>query len=228
MMGTKRFFNKLASEYKAQSRYRYRFYKWLIQTIIRQVDSEKREILDLGTGTGELSLKLANKFPQSHITGLDISAAMIEKAKKVAAEIGVSNVTFIVSPMEKAEIEKIDIVVSCLAFHHVAEKELVISKIYQALEENGKLVIGDWFKPCNKYREEVQVLRNRNPQRAKEFDRSWRQALQAMSKEYRERHPKEYPICPHGLKEIMKDIGFKKQRIVKSLLANFAVAIGEK
>jgi hypothetical protein len=49
-----------------------------------------------------------------------------------------------------------------------------------------------------------------------------------MSKEYRKKHPEEYPICPHRLEEIMRDVGFKKQRIVKSPLANFAVVIGMK
>lgn len=228
MTGAKRFFNEFAAEYEAQSRYRYYFYRWIIQTIMRQIDDGTWEILDLGTGTGELSLKLADKFRQSHIKGLDISAAMIERARKAAAKMSVNNVTFIVSSMEKAEIGKIDFAVSCLAFHHVFSKELVISKIYQALAEDGKLVIGDWFKPCKKYREEVQGLRSRNPLRAEEFDRSWRQALQGMSKEYGEKHPEEYPLCPDKLEEIMRDIGFKKQRTVKSPLANFAVVIGEK
>jgi ubiquinone/menaquinone biosynthesis C-methylase UbiE len=228
MTGAKRFFDEFALEYEAQSRYRFRFYRWIIQTIVRQIDYGKCEILDLGTGTGELSLKLADKFPQSHITGLDISEAMIERARKAAERMGINNVTFTVSPMEKAEIGKIDFAVSCLAFHHVAKKELVISRVHSALAENGKLVIGDWFKPCRKYREDVQGVRSRNPQRAKEFDRSWRQALRAMSKEYGKKHPKEYSICPHKLEEIMRDIGFKKSHIVKSPLPNFAVVVGEK
>lgn len=228
MKGAKRFFNKFADEYEAQNRYRYCFYRWIIQTIMRQIDAGKCEIVDLGTGTGELLLKLADKFSQSHVVGIDISSEMIDKARKAAAKMSVNNVTFIVSSMEKAEIGKIDFAVSCLAFHHVANKELVISKIHQALSENGKLVIGDWFTPCKKYREKVQGLRNRNPQRAKEFDRSWRQALQAMSKEYGNKHPKEYLICPHKLEEMMRDIGFKRLRTVKSPIARFAVVIGEK
>jgi ubiquinone/menaquinone biosynthesis C-methylase UbiE len=228
MAGAKRFFNEFAAEYEAQSRHRYRFYRWIIQTIMRQIDDGKWEILDLGTGTGELSLKLAKKFRQSHIEGVDISVAMIEKAREAGAKTGVNNITFTVSSMERTQIGKIDFAVSCLAFHHIANKELVISKMYQALAENGKLVIGDWFKPCRRYREKVQALRSRNPQRAKEFDRSWRQAFKAMSKEYGTKHPKEYPICPHRLEQIMRDAGFNKQRTVKSPLARFAVVIGEK
>jgi ubiquinone/menaquinone biosynthesis C-methylase UbiE len=228
MARAREFFNEFAAEYEAQNRHRHLFYRWIIQTIVAQIDGAKLEILDLGTGTGELLLSLAKKFRQSHINGLDISATMIEEARRAAARQGVNNVTFVVSPMEEAKIGRIDFAVSCLAFHHVANKELVISKIYRALAENGKLVIGDWFKPCKKYTEKVQGLRDRNPQRAEEFDRSWRQALRAMSKEYGEKHPKEYPVCPHRLEEMMRSIGFSKQRTVKSPLARFAVVIGEK
>jgi len=224
----KRFFDKLAAEYEAQGRYKHLFYRWIVEVIIRQIDNEKCEIVDLGTGTGELLLRVAAKFPQSHIDGFDISAAMIEEAKKKAAKMSISNITFIVSSMEKARIEKIDFAISCLAFHHVENKEQVISRICRALPEKGKLVIGDWFNPCKKYREEVEKLRSKNLQRTKEFDKSWRQALKAMSREYRENHPDEYPICPHRLKETMRNAGFKKQRILKSPLANFAVVIGEK
>ena len=152
----------------------------------------------------------------------------LDKARKAAAKMSINNVAFTVSSIEKAEIGEIDFAVSCLAFHHVANKELVISKIYQALAEKGKLVIGDWFRPCEKYREKVERLRSRNPQRAKEFDRSWQQALQAMSKDYGKKHPVEHPICPHKLEEIMRDNGFKKQRTVKSPISTFAVVIGEK
>lgn len=228
MTRAKRFFNKLAKEYEAQSRYSHLFYRWIVEAIIRQIDSEKREILDLGTGTGELLLRVAARFPQSHISGLDISAAMMEEAKKKAANLNSNNISFIVSSVERAKIGRIDLAISCLAFHHVENKEQVISKVYRALSEKGKLVIGDWFKPCKKYREEVEKLRSKNPQRTKEFDKSWRQALRAMSREYKEKHPDEYPICPHRLKEIMRNAGFKKQRVVKSPLANFAVVIGEK
>jgi len=224
----KEFFDELAREYEAQSRYKHLFYRWIVEAITRQIDNEKCEILDLGTGTGELLLRVAAKFPQSHITGLDISTAMVEEAKKKAEKMSINNVTFIVSSMEKARIGNIDFAISCLAFHHVENKEQVISKIYRVLSEKGKLVIGDWFKPCEKYREEVEKLRGKNLRRTKEFDNSWRQALRAMTREYRENHPDEYPICPHRLKEIMRNAGFKKQRVVKSPLANFAVVIGEK
>jgi len=228
MTTVKRFFDKFSTEYEAQGRRNYLFYRWLIAAIVGQIDKKECEILDLGTGTGELLLRVAIRFPQSYIVGLDVSVPVIKEAKKKAAKMRINNIGLVVSSVEKAKIRKIDFAVSCLVFHHIKDKEQVISEICRVLPKKGKLVIGDWFKPCKKYREEVEKLRSKKPQKTKEFDKSWPQALKAMSREYRENHPKEYPVCPHRLKEIIKDAGFRKQRVVKSPLANFAIVIGEK
>lgn len=228
MKSTGTFFDEFSKEYDEQGRFDLLFYRWMIKNIVRQINKEKSTILDVGTGTGELAIRVAIKFPQSEVLGNDISEGMINEAMVKVDRMGIKNIKFMVSPVERLEVDRIDFAVSCLAFHHVADKEFVISKIYPALVENGKLVIGDWFKPCKEYREKVQGLRSRNPQRAKEFDRSWRQALQAMSKEYGKKHPREYPICADDMKELMKKVGFKKQRVIKSLLPNFSVVIGEK
>ncbi len=74
MTTAKTFFDKFSEQYEAQSRYKHIFYKWIIKTIFRQIDKEKCRVLDLGTGNGELGIRLAIKFPKSKIIGLDISA----------------------------------------------------------------------------------------------------------------------------------------------------------
>jgi len=47
MTTAKRFFDKFSMEYEAQSRRRYLFYRWLIDSTIRQIDKKESEILDL-------------------------------------------------------------------------------------------------------------------------------------------------------------------------------------
>ena len=228
MTNAKIFFDKFSEEYEEQSRYKYLFYRWIIDTIFRQIDKEKCSILDLGTGNGELGIRIAIKYPKSKIIGLDVSAGMINQAKKKVKKIGINNIEFIVSPMEKMKVGKVNFAVSSFAFHHIKDKQLVLSKIFQLLPKGGKLIIGDWFKPSKEYKQEVKKLRNTNPTKAKEFDNSWNQAMRGMSKEYKENHPKEYPVCPTQLKEIMENIGFSKSRIVKSPHPIFAVVIGIK
>ncbi len=79
------------------------------------------------------------------------------------------------------------------------------------------------FKSSKEYKKEVDKLRKRNPKRAREFDKSWKQFLNDMSKEYGRKHPKEYPVCPTHLKEIIKSVGFSKSRVIKSPLPHIAV-----
>ncbi len=228
MTTAKTFFDKFSEQYEKQSRYKYIFYKWIIKTIFRHINKEKCQILDLGVGNGELGIRLAMKFQKSEIIGLDVSAGMISQAKRKVKKIGIKNIKFIVSPMEKLKIKDIDFAVSSVAFHHIKDKELVLSKIYQILPYGGKVIIGDWFKPSKEYKNKVNILRQKNPNKAKEFDKSWKQFLRGMSKEYGQNHPKEYPVCPTNLKNIMKNIGFSESKVVKSILPNFAVVVGVK
>ena len=227
-METEKFFDRFSGQYEVQSRYQHHFYKWIVETIIRQIDKKKGRILDLGTGNGELSIRIALRFPESQVTGLDISAGMMGEAKKKARKVGIKNIRFVVSSMEKMDASMADVVVSSVALHHIKNKGLVISKIYRILPKGGKLIIGDWFKPSKEYRGQIEKIRKRNPERTERFDRSWDDFVKSESKEYYENHPKEYPVSPFELKDIMKDAGFRKQRIIKCPLPKFAVVVGIK
>jgi ubiquinone/menaquinone biosynthesis C-methylase UbiE len=47
-----------------------------------------RRILDLGTGTGVVALALAQRYPEAEVVGIDLSAGMIEEARrKLPAEL---------------------------------------------------------------------------------------------------------------------------------------------
>lgn len=175
-----------------------------------------------------MAVRLAMKYPKSRILGIDISKGMIDEARNKTSKMGIKNIRFVVGPIEKLRAERIDFAVSALVFHHVKNKRLVISNIYAGLAKNGKLVIGDWFKPSRRYEKEIAKLRREDPRMAREFDRSWEDALRGMSEEYGKKHPKEYPVCPTELADIMKAVGFRKQKILKSLLPRFAVVVGEK
>ena len=227
-MKTAAFFDKYSKEYESQDRYRYLFYRRMINGIIRQVNREACDILDIGTGTGNLAVRLAMRRPSSRILGVDLSKGMIDEARSKCDKMGITNVRFEVGPVEKLRAGKIDFAVSALAFHHVKDKRKVVSDVYAGLSQSGKLVIGDWFEPSRPYKDEVSELRRTNPKRAREFDKSWKDALKGMSGEYGKEHPKEYPVSQTDLAAIMKEAGFRKSKILKSPLPNFAIVVGIK
>lgn len=52
------------------------------------------EVWDIGCGAGELSLRIAEQVPTAHISGLDISSALLAVARARAAENAMENVSF--------------------------------------------------------------------------------------------------------------------------------------
>jgi len=104
----------------------------------------------------------------------------------------------------------------------------MVKKIYEILPRNGRVIIGDWFKPTEAYEKEIEKLRAKDPTLAKNFDESWEDFVSEQSGEYQKEHPKEYPISQIKLKNIIKKAGFRKQKIIKIPIAIFAVVVGEK
>jgi demethylmenaquinone methyltransferase/2-methoxy-6-polyprenyl-1,4-benzoquinol methylase len=237
MKSAESFFDKFSKQYEAQSRYKYLFYRWTVDNVIKQINREKPVILDLGTGNGEIAIRAALKFPYSSVIGLDVSSGMIKEAEKKVRKMGLKNVRFIASPMENLNsaveeafhIQSVDFVVSNLAFHHVKNKSLVIRNIHRILSYRGRLIIGDWFKPTRAYEKKIEKSRLKNPMLSKKFDESWQDFISDPSgREYSEEHPKEYPVSQLKLKNIVKKAGFRKQRTIKMPMAIFAVIVGEK
>src|SRR5688572_30165979 len=68
---------------------------------VRPDAPEHLAALALGTGTGAGALWLARRFPQARVTGVDISEAMIERARaKLPAELA-GRVDFMVGDAER-------------------------------------------------------------------------------------------------------------------------------
>ena len=58
------------------------YYDDMLEAVARCVPSKSCRILELGCGTGELSLKILNRCPDAQVIALDYSPRMIEFAGK--------------------------------------------------------------------------------------------------------------------------------------------------
>jgi SAM-dependent methyltransferase len=68
---------------------------------VTRLEGPPARVLDLGTGTGAGALWLGREFPEARVTGLDISEAMIERARaKLSAELS-GRVDFVVGDAER-------------------------------------------------------------------------------------------------------------------------------
>ena len=103
------------------------------------------QVVDLGCGTGQLSLPLAQCG--ARVLAIDVSAAMVGRLQANARERGISNVEGLDIPIEDLSLPSgsVDLVVTSYALHHLrdADKSLVVSAAYQWLRPGGTLVVAD-------------------------------------------------------------------------------------
>lgn len=104
--------------------------------------------VDLGSGRGTDVLRLAETVGISGFAyGIDISEGMIKKASNTAKQLGVTNVEFILSPLEKLKLpdSKADLVISNCTINHADNKQLVWNEIYRVLKTGGRFVVSDIY-----------------------------------------------------------------------------------
>jgi tRNA (cmo5U34)-methyltransferase len=114
----------------------------------KYVNPNAKELLDIGCGAGNYTLKMLSKIPDLHCTLNDLSLPMLEKAKERAAAQTKGNVVTIQDDMRNLDLPEshFDIVLAAATFHHLrddADWELVLSKIYKALKPGGSIWISD-------------------------------------------------------------------------------------
>ena len=99
------------------------------------------EILDLGSGTGALAARIAERLPSARLTLLDVDASMLE----VARGRGLEQARFLRQSFGD-ELPRADAVVASLALHHVRapeEKAALYRRIRAATR--GPLLIADAY-----------------------------------------------------------------------------------
>ena len=94
-------------------------------------------IVDLGCGPGNVSTILKQRFPGAAVTGLDGSAAMLEKARKAAPDCSfVQGDFFTWVPTEKP-----DLIYSNAALHWVDQHATLFPRLLSLLTPGGVLAI---------------------------------------------------------------------------------------
>lgn len=104
------------------------------------------DVLDVGAGTGFVSLLLAE---QGHrCKGLDLSENMLSVARKKAEQRGYENVSFAIGDAENTgeERERYDVVINRHLVWTLPHPELAIQEWKRVLKPGGKLIIleGNW------------------------------------------------------------------------------------
>jgi arsenite methyltransferase len=103
-------------------------------------------VLDLGSGAGTDSLVAAQMVGElGSVKGIDMTPAMLAKARAAAAEMGASNVEFVESDAEHLPFpdESFDVVVSNGVIDLIPDKDAVFSELFRVLAPGGRMQIAD-------------------------------------------------------------------------------------
>ncbi|HMF50163.1 MAG TPA: class I SAM-dependent methyltransferase [Candidatus Saccharimonadales bacterium] len=105
------------------------------------------QMLDAGCGRGRIINRLAELYPKSRFTGVDLSSEATLSAWSEAADKKLRNVEFIVADLsrfdETAEIEAFDFITTFDAVHDQAKPLNVLRGIHRALKPGGVYLMQD-------------------------------------------------------------------------------------
>ena len=99
-------------------------------------------ILDLGTGSGNIAISIAHECPTANVTGIDISPNALDIAQQNAIRLNIKNVTFLLSNwFNKLTTERFDLITSNPPYIAKDDEHLTLGDV--RFEPRSALVSGD-------------------------------------------------------------------------------------
>jgi len=114
--------------------------------ILRQI-SNGVSFLDLACGTGILTRKIAEKFPNAKIVGVDITKSYLDVAKQNSNSF--DNISFI---LDDAEQLRLDSKFDCITASYLpkyCDPEVLVRNCINHLNPGGKIIFHDFTYPKN-------------------------------------------------------------------------------
>jgi tRNA (cmo5U34)-methyltransferase len=144
------FFADRVPEYDSLIRRAVSHYDEMTQALLFELPPESRSIVELGCGTGNLSLHLAAKFPEATLTVVDASPEMVEVTRhrlSQAAPAFAARAKFVTARFEELVHDgEADLVTSAIALHHVADKAPLYRMVHSLLRRGGRFCFADQLR----------------------------------------------------------------------------------
>ena len=109
-------------------------------------------LLDLGTGPGDIPIRVARARPRWHIVAVDASQAMIQLARRAADRAGVSaSVELVLGDAKTTSLPTagFDVVFSNSILHHVNETDRLWAEVKRLARPGGMVLFRDLARPDN-------------------------------------------------------------------------------
>lgn len=107
---------------------------------------EGQTVLDLGSGAGN-DVFVARRLvgDSGYVIGLDMTEAMVARAKENQSQLGFNNVEFVLGDIEAMPLpdQHVDVVISNCVMNLVPDKEQAYREVYRVLRPGGHFSISD-------------------------------------------------------------------------------------
>jgi ubiquinone/menaquinone biosynthesis C-methylase UbiE len=120
----------------------------LLQLMVECADVQREDImLDIACGPGIVSCFFARYA--SHVTGLDMVPAMLERAERLQTERELTNVDWALGESTALPFadDSFDRVVTRFSFHHYMEPQIAITEMLRVCKPGGIVLVAD-VAPC--------------------------------------------------------------------------------
>lgn len=141
---TRRTWNESAAHYDPIERQLDRYNEALLRHAAPQ---QGERVLDVATGAGQPALSLAPLLGvRGRVLGIDLSEAMIERARARAARERVGNVSFEVMDAERLLLadESVDLVTSRFGVQIVTDPDAMLAEARRVLRPGGRIALAVW------------------------------------------------------------------------------------
>ena len=184
----------------------------LITEAARRIVPNAEQLLDIGCGAGNYSLKMLSKLPNLECTLVDLSDPMLDKAYERVSEQTNKKVHVVKGDIREVPLKQnhFDIILAGAVLHHLRDDqdwETTFKKIYGLLKPGGCFMISDLIT------QDTEILNNYTWERYGDY-------LEELGgKDYRKKvldyvDKEDSPRSMNYQLDLMKNLGFSKVEIL--------------
>jgi ubiquinone/menaquinone biosynthesis C-methylase UbiE len=112
--------------------------------LLEMLSPADQRILDVGCGTGVFAARVLERFPDTHVCGLDLSEGMLCKAA-ARCQAARDRIHLVQGDSERLPFadDVFDAVTCTHSFHHYPRQDRVVAEMHRVLRPGGRLLIID-------------------------------------------------------------------------------------
>lgn len=122
---------------------------WWKRKILEKLPNAPRRILEQASGTGILTCKIAERYPECRVIGVELHEGYLNIARNKVRDLGLRNVEFIHGRAENVILDgEFDCIVSDYLAKYV-DLDLLVANARKMLRKDGVLVMHELTRPIN-------------------------------------------------------------------------------